>query len=190
MELQEYVGAAGELTNTLEWLDPMELRNSEAISHPRDFGPGGSHGAVGQERGNHSSRGRAGLEGDGWEGSAYSHKATSQTNLNESPQHQARPLIPPSPHAGGRSRQVNPGDHCETQQHLTITPTMGRRPRIALRAEAPKAHINPHSTLWHNVYSPEYLESKDFSPGFGIVAETFLHCEGHRLFLSHLFRGE
>ena len=67
---------------------------------------------------------------------------------------------------------------------------MGRRPRIALRAEAPKAHINPHSTLWHNVYPPEYLESKDFSPGFGIVAETFLHCEGHRLFLSHLFRRE
>ena len=73
---------------------------------------------------------------------------------------------------------------------VKTTPTMGRRPRIALRAEAPKAHINPHSTHWHNVYPPEYLESKDFSPGFGIVAETFLHCEGHRLFLSHLFRRE
>jgi hypothetical protein len=67
---------------------------------------------------------------------------------------------------------------------------MGRRPRIALRAEAPKAHINPHSTLWLNVYPPEYLESKDSSPGFGIVAETFMHCEGHRLFLSRLFRRE
>jgi hypothetical protein len=45
----------------------MELRDSEAILfHPRDFVPGGSHGAVGQEWGNKSSRGHAGLEGDGW----------------------------------------------------------------------------------------------------------------------------
>ena len=39
--------------------------------------------------------------GGGWVGgSAYSHKATSQTSLNQSPQHQARPLIPPSPMRG------------------------------------------------------------------------------------------
>jgi hypothetical protein len=57
----------------------MELRNSEAILfHPTDFGPGGSHGAVGQEWGNKSSRGRAGA-GGGWVGGdADSHNATSQ----------------------------------------------------------------------------------------------------------------
>jgi hypothetical protein len=71
----------------------MELHNSEAILlHPRDFGPGCSHDAAGQERGNKSSRGCAGLEGDGWGGSAYCHKAAIQTNLNASPQHIARPL--------------------------------------------------------------------------------------------------
>jgi hypothetical protein len=33
----------------LEWLDPMDLRNPEAILfHPMDFVPGGSHGTVGR----------------------------------------------------------------------------------------------------------------------------------------------
>ena len=33
----------------MEWLHPMALRNSEAILfHPRDFGPGGFHGAEGR----------------------------------------------------------------------------------------------------------------------------------------------
>jgi hypothetical protein len=33
----------------LEWLHPMDLRNSEAILfHPMDFVPGGSHGTVGR----------------------------------------------------------------------------------------------------------------------------------------------
>ena len=52
---------------------------------------------------------------------------------------------------------MNPGGNCEKQQQVKTSPTMGRRPRIALRAEAPNAHINPHNTLWHNVYPPEYL---------------------------------
>jgi hypothetical protein len=53
-EIQIHIGAAGilgiaKLTNTLEWLDPMELRNSEAILfHPMDFVPRGSHGTVGR----------------------------------------------------------------------------------------------------------------------------------------------
>ena len=54
MEFQKHVGAAGflgiaELTNPLEWLQPVALRNSEAILfHPRDFGPGAFHGAEGR----------------------------------------------------------------------------------------------------------------------------------------------
>jgi hypothetical protein len=96
-EVQRHLGAAGflgiaELTNTLEWLHPMELRNSEAILfHPRDLGPGGSHGAVGRSGATSQAD-----EVQGWRGmvggSAYSHKATRQTNLDESPQHLARPL--------------------------------------------------------------------------------------------------
>jgi hypothetical protein len=65
LELGGFLGIA-EPTDTLECLHRMELHNSEAILfHPRDFGPGCSHGAGGQEWGNKSSRGRAGLEGYG-----------------------------------------------------------------------------------------------------------------------------
>jgi hypothetical protein len=97
VELKGHFGAAGflgiaELTNTLEWLHPMELGNSGAILfHPRDFGPGGSHGAVGRS----GTTSRAD-EVEGWRGmgggNAYSRKDTCQTNLDESPQHLARPL--------------------------------------------------------------------------------------------------
>jgi hypothetical protein len=64
-------------------------------------------------------------------GNAYSHKATSQTNMNESPQHLARPLSTGEhttlPHVGSRQtlcnisqslRQVNPGVQCEKQQRI------------------------------------------------------------------------
>ncbi len=61
------------------------------LFHPMDFGPGGSHGAVGQEWGNQSSRERAGLEGDGW-GMHTATRPRANKNLNESPQHLARPL--------------------------------------------------------------------------------------------------
>ena len=45
LEIGGFLGIA-ELTSTLEWLHPMAQRNSEAVLfHPRDFGPGGSHGA-------------------------------------------------------------------------------------------------------------------------------------------------
>jgi hypothetical protein len=38
-----------EPTSTVECLHPMEQRNSETILfHPRDVGPGGSHGAEGR----------------------------------------------------------------------------------------------------------------------------------------------
>jgi hypothetical protein len=53
-EVQRHFGVAGflgiaELTNTLEWLHPMEVHNSEAILfRPKDLGPWGSHGAVGR----------------------------------------------------------------------------------------------------------------------------------------------
>jgi hypothetical protein len=71
----------------------MELRNSEAILfHPTDFGPGASHGAVEQEWGNKSSRGRAGLEGVGWGGVHTATRQRANKNLDESPQHLARPL--------------------------------------------------------------------------------------------------
>jgi hypothetical protein len=57
------------ICGTHKHLGVAELRNFEAIFfHPTDFEPGGSHGAVGQEWGNKSSRRRAGLEGDGWGG--------------------------------------------------------------------------------------------------------------------------
>jgi hypothetical protein len=87
---------------------PMELRNSEAILfHPTDFGPGGFHGAVGQEWGKKSSRGRAGLEGDGWGGVHTATRPRANKNLDESPQHLARPLstgvhttLPPCPTCG------------------------------------------------------------------------------------------
>ena len=62
------------------------------LFHTMDFGPGGSHGAVGQEWGNQSSRGRAGLEGDGWGGMHTATRPRANKNLNASPQHLARPL--------------------------------------------------------------------------------------------------
>ena len=53
-----------ELTNTLEWLHALALRHSEAILfHPRDFGPGGSHGAEGR-----SGATRQADEVQGWRG--------------------------------------------------------------------------------------------------------------------------
>ena len=92
LELLVVLGIA-ELKKSLEWLHPMALRNSEAILfHPRELVPGGLPRRRGQECGNKSSRRSEGLEGDGWGGSAYSHKAASQTNLDESPQHLAQPL--------------------------------------------------------------------------------------------------
>ena len=49
LDIGGFLGIA-ELTNTLEWLHPMALLNSEAILfHPGDFGPGGSHGAKGRD---------------------------------------------------------------------------------------------------------------------------------------------
>ena len=96
-EIQRHFGAVGflgiaEPTNTLECLHPMEVRNSEEILfHPRDFGPGGSHGAEGRSGATSQAD-----EVQGWRemggANSYSHKATSQTNLDESPQHLARPL--------------------------------------------------------------------------------------------------
>ena len=69
----------------------MELRNSEAILfQPMDFEPGRSHGAVGRREAKRQADEVQGWRGMGG-GNAYSHKATSQTNLDESPQHLARP---------------------------------------------------------------------------------------------------
>ena len=91
LELRGLLGIA-EPTNTLEWLLPVEFRNSEAILfHPKGFGPGGSHGAVGRSGATSQADEEQGWTGMGG-GNAYSHKATSQTNLDESPQHLARPL--------------------------------------------------------------------------------------------------
>ena len=64
----------------------------QTLFRPIDFGPWGSHVAVGQEWGNQSSRGCAGLEGDGWGGMHTATRPRANTNLNESPQHLARPL--------------------------------------------------------------------------------------------------
>jgi hypothetical protein len=84
----------------------MELRNSEAILfHPMDFVPGRSHVAVGRRGATRQADEVQGWRGMGG-GNAYSHKATSQTNLDESPQHLARPLstgrLTTLPHVGSR----------------------------------------------------------------------------------------
>jgi hypothetical protein len=72
----------------------MGLCNSEAIlSHPRDLGPGGSHGAVGAGvRATSQAEDVQGWRGMGGGGciQAQGHEPTNI--LNESPQHLARPL--------------------------------------------------------------------------------------------------
>jgi hypothetical protein len=70
----------------------MELRSSEALLfHPSGFGPGGSRGALGRSGATSQADEVQGWRGmGGWK--SYSHKATRQTNLDESPRHLARPL--------------------------------------------------------------------------------------------------
>ena len=93
----------------------MELRNSEAILfHPMDFEPGRSHGAVGRREAKRQADEVQGWRGMGG-GNAYSHKATSQTNLDESPQLLARPL------STGRHTTLPPcGIPTDLVQHITI----------------------------------------------------------------------
>ena len=93
----------------------MALRNSEAILfHRRDFGPGGSHGAEGRSGATSQADEMQGCRGMGG-GSAYSHKATSQTNLDESPQHLARPNS-----KGGHTTLTPCGVPPKFVQHITI----------------------------------------------------------------------
>jgi hypothetical protein len=93
----------------------MELRSSEAILfYPRGFGPGGSHGAVARSGAKSQADEVQGWRGmGGW--SAYSHKATRQTNLDESPQHLARPLS-----TGGHTTLPPCGIPTDFVQHMAI----------------------------------------------------------------------
>ena len=87
-----FLGIA-ERTNTSQWLHPMALHNSEAIQGI--LGQGAltvQRAGVGQQVKPRKCRAGGGSVG----GSGYSHKAASQTNLDEFPQHLAQPPNSPA----------------------------------------------------------------------------------------------
>jgi hypothetical protein len=79
-----------------------------------NFESGRSHGAVGRRGATRQADEVEGWRGMG-RGSAYSHKATSQTKLDESPQHLARPVS-----TGRRTTLPACGAPTDLVQHITI----------------------------------------------------------------------
>ena len=98
MEVQTYFGAVRflgivELINTLEWLHPMELRNSKkSISIQWILGQGALTVRWARNGVTSQAEDVQGWSGMGWGGMHTATRPRANKNLNESPQHLARPL--------------------------------------------------------------------------------------------------
>jgi hypothetical protein len=96
----------------LEWLDPMDLRNSEAILFiPMDFVPGGSHGTVGRSGATSQAdevEGWRVMGGGGMQTATRPQaKQTWMSLLSTSTTPLYRGGIPPFPHVGSRQSLCN-----------------------------------------------------------------------------------
>jgi hypothetical protein len=125
----KHIGVSASHGTAQFWSNPLPSKGFWARGLSRSSGAG-----VGQQ-----VKPRTCRAGGVWvRGNAYSHKATSQENMNESPQQLARPLSTGEhttlPHVGSRQTlcniwqslwQVNPGVHCEKHQRIKTTKWKG-----------------------------------------------------------------